>query len=584
MTLTKKLIIGFVLLSLIPNGIKSQSVNSIKKSMVVDTSGIFMLDQVGYMPKSYKVALIKANVGDFEVIDSKSNKVVFIGKTGSPQYWKFSGDTVRMADFTQLITPGKYRLYLKEKSIYSYAFEIKPDVYSEVTKAAIKAFYFNRCSFEITKEFGGKWARAAGHPDTEVIVDESAASKERPAGTKISSPGGWYDAGDYNKYIVNSGITMYTLLLFYQMHPEYCNQLNTNIPESNNNIPDVVDEILFNLNWMLTMQDPNDGGVYHKLTNKSFDAFIMPDKAIAPRYVVMKCTPATLDFAAVMAIASRVFANSHNAKLETLAITFKEAANKAYAWAKANPAVYYKQPAGFQTGYYGDRNLSDEFLWANAEMALLNQDNSLITQKDIEARKLSVPGWPQVDFLGLISLSLTNNEQFKDLKNSARQKIVALADSLTSISNSCPYNVSLKIFNWGSNGELANEVFIQLIAYNLTKDKKYLSAIQGNVDYILGKNATGYCFVTGFGSKQVMNIHHRISGSDGIPEPEPGFLCGGPNPSGQNDCGPDLYPSKFPAKSYLDALCSYASNEIAINWNAPLFFILGSMDAMGEKK
>ena len=175
MTLTKKLIIGFVLLSLIPNGIKSQSVNSIKKSMVVDTSGIFMLDQVGYMPKSYKVALIKANVGDFEVIDSKSNKVVFIGKTGSPQYWKFSGDTVRTADFTQLVTPGKYRLYLKEKSIYSYVFEIKTDVYNEVTKAAIKAFYFNRCSFEITKEFGGKWARAAGHPDTVVIVDESSA-------------------------------------------------------------------------------------------------------------------------------------------------------------------------------------------------------------------------------------------------------------------------------------------------------------------------------------------------------------------------------------------------------------------------
>jgi endoglucanase len=82
-----------------------------------------------------------------------------------------------------------------------------------------------------------------------------------------------------------------------------------NIPESNNQVPDVLDESLWNLRWMLTMQDPEDGGVYHKLTNAKFDGMIMPDKAVAPRYVVQKSTAATLDFAAVMAQASRVFSN-----------------------------------------------------------------------------------------------------------------------------------------------------------------------------------------------------------------------------------------------------------------------------------
>lgn len=576
----RKFIISLLLAILVSVGSFAQS----KRSINIDTTGVFMLDQIGYQPDAPKVALVNAKVDKFEVVDVSNNKVVFSGKAGSPQFWKFSGDTVQTADFTALTKPGKYRLFLKSKSLYSYSFDIKSDIYNEIAKSAIKAFYYNRCSFEITKEYGGKWARTAGHPDTAVFVHESAATTDRPAGTKLSSPGGWYDAGDYNKYIVNSGITMYTLLLFYQMYPAYCNQLNTNIPESKNEIPDVVDEILYNLNWMLTMQDPNDGGVYHKLTNKGFDAFVMPEKATEPRYVVMKGTAATLDFASVMAMASRSFASSHNHKLESLSVTCKDAATKAYAWAKANPKVLYKQPSDIKTGYYGDFNLDDEFLWANAEMALLMDDNTLVSQKDVEARKLAVPGWPQVDFLGLISLSLTNNQQFSSLKNSATVKIVALADSLTAISNACPYKVSLAIFNWGSNAVIANETLIQLIAYNLTRDKKYLPAIQGNVDYILGKNATGYCFVTGFGSKQVMNIHHRISGSDGIPEPEPGFICGGPNPSGQNDCGPSKYSSKLPAKSYLDALCSYASNEIAINWNAPLFFILGSMDAMGEKK
>jgi endoglucanase len=169
------------------------------------------------------------------------------------------------------------------------------------------------------------------------MVHVSAATKQRPEGTKISSPGGWYDAGDYNKYIVNSGITTYTLLLFYQMYPEYCKNFTDNIPESNNGISDVLNELLYNLRWMLTMQDPNDGGVYSKLTNKGFGGFIMPDKATDPRYVVMKTTAASLDFAATMAMASRVFGKCESSELKNLGKTCLAAAERAYKWAKANP-------------------------------------------------------------------------------------------------------------------------------------------------------------------------------------------------------------------------------------------------------
>ena len=122
---------------------------------------------------------------------------------------------------------------------------------------------------------------------------------------------------------------------------------------------------------------------------------------------------------------------------------------------------------------------------------------------------------------------------------------------------------------------------LKLVAYKISKDKKYLASAQSDVDYLLGRNASGYCFVTGFGAKQVMNIHHRPSGSDGIAEPYPGFLAGGPNTVVLTDC-PDINRSKFPAKSYVDAQCSYSTNEVAINWNAPLFFVLGAMDALGK--
>ena len=130
------------------------------------------------------------------------------------------------------------------------------------------------------------------------MVHPSAATTKRPAGTIISSPKGWYDAGDYNKYIVNSGFTLGLILQSYQLHLDRFNSLNLQIPESDNKIPDILDEMMYNLEWMLTMQDPTDGGVYHKLTTPNFEGFVMPEDCKQQRYVVQKTTTATLDFAA----------------------------------------------------------------------------------------------------------------------------------------------------------------------------------------------------------------------------------------------------------------------------------------------
>jgi len=544
-----------------------------------DTLDQILLNQVGYFPNFAKVALLRVKTDQFEIVDINTGKVVFTGKPGPFKYWVLSGDSVCTADFSKVTAAGKYQLCLNSKSVCSYPFEIRQGVYADIAKASLKAFYLNRSGMEITKEFGGKWARPEGHPDTVVWVHSSAASVKRPEGFKISSPGGWYDAGDYNKYVVNSGISTYTLLLFCQVYPEYCKNFKDNIPESSNNIPDVMDELLYNLRWMLTMQDTNDGGVYHKLTNKKFSDFSMPDKATEPRYVVMKSTAASLDFAATMAMASRVFAKSESPELKTLGKTCLESARKAYAWAKANPAVYYKNPTDISTGAYDDNDVSDEFFWAASELGLAENNPAMIPKKDMDAQKIRVQSWDYSGMLGILSLSLSDNPNASESKAEAQKILLTFADKLLEKSKNSPYNVSLDFFKWGSNADVANMALIKLVAYKISKDKKYLASIQGDVDYILGRNATGYCFVTGFGGKQVMNIHHRPSGSDGVTEPYPGFLCGGPNTVVINDC-PEITRSKFPAKSYADALCSYSTNEIAINWNAPLFFVLGAMDAL----
>ncbi len=547
------------------------------------------LNQIGFYPDAPKVAaIVDAPATTFFVVTSDLRDTVFTGTPSPGRFWELSGETVALADFSAVNTPGTYMIAVPDVGV-SYPFEIKPYVHQRVAMWSIKGFYFQRASMELTEQYAGKWKRKMGHPDNKVYVHESAAGEQRPKDTIISSPRGWYDAGDYNKYIVNSGITTFTLLQLYENFPDYCRSLDLNIPESGDEVPDVLDEALWNIRWMLTMQDPNDGGVYHKLTNENFDAFVMPHQATSRRYVVMKSTAAALDFAAVMAVSARVF-REFEAQMPGFADSCLTAALAAWDWARRNPEIYYRQsdmnkiykPA-INTGEYGDGNVSDEFQWAAMELFITTGADSFLTItqpfKDAETR---LPGWPQVRTLGFYSL-LQHEEALPDVYDKAalRTRMINFANSVMSGLADSPYHVVMgrrsSDFVWGSNANAANQGIALIMAYRLTGDKKYLEAALTNLDYLLGRNATGYCFLTGFGSKRVMRIHHRPSGADGIKDPVPGLLAGGPNPGQQDGVA---YPSKLPAKSYVDNQDSYASNEIAINWNAPMAYLACAIEAL----
>ncbi|MBN1790181.1 MAG: glycoside hydrolase family 9 protein [Bacteroidales bacterium] len=535
-----------------------------------DQEDRILLPQNGFVAGLNKIAMVRAPADSFCIITADNN-IVFRGKLQGPAFWSYSGDWVQKADFSALKAPGEYYFALpgtKEQR----RFRIHDDPYGDIANAAVKAFYYNRCSYPILPAYGGVFQREAGHPDREVYVHQSAASEKRPEGTVLSSPGGWYDAGDYNKYIVNSGITTYTMLLALEYFPTYWKSRNLAIPESGNNLPDLLDETLFNLRWMLTMQD-SDGGVYHKLTTLNFEPFVMPADAHDKRYVIQKNTAASLDFAATMAHASGILAD-FSTELPGLADSCRKAAVAAWNWCKKNPGILYRQPPDISTGAYGDGDIRDEWFWAGVEMTVLT--GSAFPDSLLNKLQFQTPSWGSVATLGLIT-ALTNSGKIKpELYTRCQTVFYTYVDQLINLADKSAWPVSLDYWAWGSNSDIANQGLLKMVAYAFRNDVKYLHSALNDMNYLAGVNPTGYCFITGFGEKSPMNIHHRVSGSDKISDPVPGFLAGGPNTVVFSDC-PDIRRSLLPALSYVDELCSYSTNEIAINWNAPLVFLAGAI-------
>ena len=540
------------------------------------------MNQVGFAPDQEKTATIDVDMIEAApcevVILNAAKDTVWQGTASETMVNPVSGKFCQIVDFSDLKEEGEYQLCVsRSRGVEMSKFRVESHPYRELTRKALRAFYYQRASMDIVEPFAEGYARKAGHPDGHVLVHASAATEERPEGTVISSPGGWYDAGDYNKYIVNSGYTMGVWLMAYEMNKAYFDALHLNIPESGSAMPDMLEEAMYNIRWMMTMQD-TDGGVYHKLTTPNFEKFIRPDQCKQQRYVVLKTTSATLDFAATMALAARVYAPFD----PDFCAQAKEAAEMAYAWALEHPEIYYDQPAmnevfkpEITTGAYDDFDVLDEFYWAETEMYLLTGD---------EAYKQAAMQHRPSEFMPAV---WGNVAELADIEMGNSEAILAhlqsyLDEAETVSIYRSPYGNREDDFFWGCNSEgCCWRVIECLYAYRVTGDEKYRINAERCLNYILGQNSTGYCFVTGFGSNPTSHPHHRLSYSH--PKgTHPGFLAGGPNRERQDAATDGVkYPKDVTAdESYLDYQPSYASNEVTINWNVTLFALSAGIDAL----
>jgi len=547
------------------------------------TAPPILLNQLGYLPTHAKLAtFLLAKIPTqtppttFRV-RSQTHAVVLEAKLSTPALDAASGDTTAQADFSSLTTPGRYRLEIA--GTLSDPFLISPTVYADALRITMRGYYGQRCGCAV--DLGNGYHHPACHPD-------GAFDPTSGRSGAVPNTGGWHDAGDYGRYIVNSGISTATLLWAWEMYPDVLHSLSLDIPESGHTLPDFLAEVKWNLNWMLSLQDPSDGGVWHKQTSLHFCAFIMPQDDHLPSEIIgtgsapYKSTCATADLAAVMAIAARCY-QPFDATFSTRCLT---AARNAWTWASQHPNVPFKNPPTVSTGEYGDPDCSDELLWASAELfrtthdpqyetALLNSLKPLLPNL-----KITVPSWNNVASLGLWAYAFATTTKPTATTAAIHQATQTAAAELIIRTQTSGYGSSLSLadYHWGSNSNAGNQSLLLLIANRFQPSPTTLNAALSNLHYLVGRNCFGVSWVTQLGHRPFQHPHHRPSAADGIAAPWPGLLSGGPNAHG-GDAIADALPKAPPMRMWLDDQRAYSMNEIAINWNAPLVFLLAAANS-----
>jgi len=544
---------------------------NLKLDLTIETevSELIHVNQVGYRPLDQKIAAINGHSGAFQLVRASDEEIVFEGNTSKEPLNDIStGDSVFYADFSEFKESGRYFLSIEGVG-RSHDFLIDNYVYRDLTDALLKFMYFQRCGVELLPAHAGAWARIACHPDDGYVLGETEYFRE--------ADGGWHDAGDFGKYTVPTAVTLAGLLMAYELFPSVFEN-DINIPESGNNIPDILDESKFALDWLLKMQDKQTGGVNHKLSTKNFPGFIMPEMDLARRYITPISPTATGAFAAIMAMASRIYADID----EEFAEVALAAAESAWKWLVSNPdAPNYKNPPGVHTGEYGDWNNADERYWAAVELYRTTGESkyhdsilSYLQNGNFDNFEL---GWQAVAGFGSVSyLFMDENKQSEELFSQLKSELIIDAEHFVRMSGFNGYRISLSQddYFWGSNMLVMNRTMHLIIAYLLQPNDEFAQTAQDHLHYLLGRNALSQSFVTGFGGNPIMNPHHRPSGADLVKDPVPGMLAGGPNSRLQDPTAQQMLTADMPpARAFIDHEGSWSTNEVTTYWNSPAVFV-----------
>lgn len=576
------------------------------------------LSQLGFQPGDPKIAVVAAGgeAMPWKLLDAEG-RTVATGMTTAFGDDPASGGPVQRIDFSGFRTPGKgYRLIADSHA--SAPFEIRDGLYAPLAKDAAAFFYHQRAGTPIEARLvGAAWARPAGHPRE--VAKCFAGKDERGiawdgCGYSLNVTGGWYDAGDHGKYVVNGGIALWTLQNAYERNPKGFADGSLRIPQAGNGRNDLLDEARYEMEFLLAMQVPDgtrmrlpsgpfkpvaagqspwtaapadfadldaSGMAHQKVADRNWTMLPMPPQNDPEeRLLYPPTTAATLNLAATAAQCARLWKGID----EAFAARCLAAAERAWAAALRNPQVYATN-SFTGSGGYGDRDVSDEFYWAAAELLVTTGKQAYadaVMASPHFSAAVSEPGWPRVAALGTIALTTHSPALLApDDVTRLRRAIVAAADGFLADEALTGYRIPYPAANypWGSNSNLLNRAMILGLAFDLTHDGKYRAGVIDAIDYVLGRNPNHVSYVSGYGAVAMANPHHRFwahSLDAKLPGPPPGVLSGGPNSTAMTDAVAAKMKGRCaPQRCWVDDIRAFSMNEVAINWNAPLVWVAG---------
>jgi endoglucanase len=551
-----------------------------------DESLLIRLNTVGYLPGANKRASLAAPCTNFTVVRLSDHSTAFTGTVTAPVLNPDTREQLGTADFSTVTRPGDYQLDAPGVG-RSAPFRITADVYREPYYVVMRGFYLWRCGTAVSGTYHGEtFAHAACHTN-DAWMDFIGGGHTNRDGTK-----GWHDAGDYNKYTVNAGITVGTLFRAWEDFGPQLRKVRLDLPESGGALPDFLAELKWEMDWLFTMQAP-DGSVYHKLSTRRFGAFILPEEETTERYFTPWGSEATADFVAMMAQAARIFRPYDPA----YANRCLQAAQLSHRFLKAHPEYHQADQTGFSTGGYeanepDHRNgrLPQNRLWAAAE--LWETTGSPDALLDLETRIKTVNGrvdsdfdWDETKNLGLITYLFSSRpDRDPVLVQLVRSNLLAVADGIVRTAERDGYERPLgSRYYWGCNGGVARQAIILMAADRLTRRPapaapahgaellmrphqsfavtQYRATCLDALNHLFGRNGFGRSFVTCIGFQPPLHPHDRRDIGEHSDHPWPGYLVGGAHP-GAND--------------WHDVQTDYRTNEIAINWNAALVYALAA--------
>ncbi len=669
-----------------------------------NTKNFISVNQIGYYTNLKKVATLGDNGGDvlygsskinlsgsyeYELIDTKTGTAVHTGKTTEAKADAASGDRVCQIDFSDYKTPGRYYLQIKGQDWRSFEFNIGDDIYYDKTHNlltnSINYFYQNRSGVDIEDAYctsggadgkGTGMGHEGGHKtDTATIQDEwvlqyssqEDATSTHKCGT-LTANGGWYDAGDHGKYVVNGGIAIWTLQNMYERaigQEGYDKKFDDNsgtvvIPEAGNKIPDILDEAAVELDWISQMKvESSDtkwgkyaGLYYHKLHDHKWTGLATRPWDYETEWETVRIVKpptfaATLNYAATAAQAARLWQPYNSTKAKEYLKSAKEAfaAYEKYWYPyndtktthptlnctctkeEINPdSLYAPMWQAKGGGPYGDDNVLDDAYWAACEIFVSASemgDNDAATYKakiddskyayKVDTRMVGGENkdgsftsfnWGNTASAGSLTLALHSDLLSADENAKIKAAVQAAADAYIACESAEGYGIPYKYdgegyndpnnldpsitiygYEWGSNSMVINNCIVMAYAYDLTDDIKYMNGVVTGLDYLFGRNPLSYSYVTGYGTYKEKNPHHRYWSYEldkTLPMAPDGILSGGPNAGLQDPYvralgftpGDKSNPSQ---RCFVDSIEAWSTNEVTINWNAPLAWIASFM-------